>query len=76
MSDEFRRALRLAVIAGPTDCPLSPEEAAAFMNVSESWLRGSDVPRGDAAGTKYLKSQCIAYLRVRLSSRIIEEKAS
>lgn len=70
-----REALRLAVIAGSTDCVLTPTEAAAFMGISESALRASDVPRADVAGTKYLKSQCIAYVRVRLSSRIITENA-
>lgn len=77
-ASEFRRAVRLAVISGQADAPLSPGEAAAFLGVSESWLRASDVPRADVAGTKYLKSQLVAYVRVRLSHRIIDatEKAS
>lgn len=52
---------------------LSAKEAAAVMDVSTSWLRGSDVPRAKVAGhPKYLKSQCLAYVRVRLSARILE----
>lgn len=70
--------LRIAIIAGATDAVLDPGEAAALMGVSESWLRASDVPRANVGGTKYLKSQCLAYVRVRLSHRIIDpsEKAS
>lgn len=69
-------AVRLAVIAGAGDAVLNPTEAAALMGVSESWLRASDVPRANVAGTKYLKSQCLAYVRARLSHRIMEQKES
>lgn len=71
MTREDRAALRLAVIAGPTDCVMDPPEAAAFLTVSESWLRSSDVPRADAAGTKYLKSQLILYVKLRLSHQLL-----
>lgn len=74
MSD--RDAIRLAVIGGAGDAVLSPAEAAAVMGVSESWLRSSDVPRASVAGTKYLKSQCLAYVRARLTHRVLEDKAS
>lgn len=68
-------SVRLAVIGGAGDCPLSPAEAAALMGVSESWLRASDVPRAKVAGhPKYMKSQCLAYVRARLSHRIMEQK--
>ena len=66
-----RDELRLAVIAGAGDAVLTPSEAAALMGVSERWLRGSDVPRADVAGTKYLKSECLKYVAVRLSHRIL-----
>lgn len=65
-------ALRVAIVAGAGDCVLTPDEAATLMGVSASWLRASDVPRANVAGTKYLKSQCLAYVRVRLSTRILE----
>jgi hypothetical protein len=43
------------------------------MGVGTTWLRSSDVPRAAVAGgPKYLKSQCLAYVRVRLSTRILE----
>jgi len=68
-----RDALRRAVIAGPGDCILEPAEAAAIMGVSERWLRDSDVPRApNVAGPKYLKSQCIAYVEVRLTHRVLK----
>lgn len=77
LSDQEKASLRAAVIAGPGDCVLTQDEAAALMHVSVNWLRTSDVPRASVAGgPKYLKSQCLAYVRVRLSARIIEEKAS
>jgi hypothetical protein len=73
VTDQERAALRAAIIAGPGDCVLTPEEAAAFMGVGTTWLRTSDVPRAPVAGgPKYLKSQCLAYIRVRLSARILE----
>jgi hypothetical protein len=73
MTEQERAILRSAVIAGPGDCILSQEEAAAVMGVSVAWLRRSDVPVAPVAGgPKYLKSQCLAYVRVRLSARILE----
>jgi hypothetical protein len=72
LTDEQRFALRAAIIAGLGDCVLDPEEAAAVLNVSPSWLRASDIPRADVAGTKYLKSQCLAYVRVRLSHQVMD----
>jgi hypothetical protein len=72
-----RKVLRTAIIAGAFDAPLSHDEAAAFLGVSSTWLRASDVPRAHVAGgPKYLKSQLVAYVRVRLSSRILEEKSA
>lgn len=67
--------LRAAIIAGPGDAILTPPEAAALMGVSVSWLRASDVPRADVAGTKYLKSECLKYVAVRLSHRILDKSA-
>ena len=63
--------LRTAIIAGPGDAILDPGEAAAVMGVSEAWLRRSDVPRADVAGPKYLKSECLKYVAVRLSHRVL-----
>lgn len=72
LSPEQREKLRLAVLAGDTDAPLTLDEAAAFMGVSASWLRRSDVPRAPGAGgVRYLKSECLAFVRVRLSHRIV-----
>lgn len=51
---------------------LDMKEAADFLgNVSESWLRRSDVPRA-RIGTRvvFLKSQLILYAAVRLTHRI------
>lgn len=72
MTKKERAALRKAIIAGPGDAPLSPEEAAALMDVSLSWLRRSDVPRASngVGGVKYLKSECLAYVAARLSHRV------
>ncbi len=70
-----RQALRAAIIAGAGDCILEVEEAAVLMTVSESWLRASDVPRAKVAGVKYLKSECLKYVAVRLSHRILEKSA-
>lgn len=75
MTDEQRQALRVALIAGPSDAVLDPEEAAAVMGVSLSWLRASDVPRANVAGTKYMKSQCLLYVRNRLSHLMLERSA-
>lgn len=73
MDKAERAALRRAVIAGPGDCVLEPDEAAAFLGVGERWLRDSDVPRApNVAGPKYLKSQLIAYVEVRLTHRILK----
>lgn len=66
-----RNALRVAIIAGSGDAILSLEEAAAVMSVSVSWLSRSDVPRADVAGPKYLKSECLKYVAVRLSHRVL-----
>lgn len=71
MTKPDRDALRLAVIAGETDCAMTPPEAAAFLGVSESWLRESDVPRSDVGGTKYLKSTLVQYVRLRQSHQLL-----
>lgn len=64
--------LRHAIIAGPGDAILSHREAAALLGVSEAWLRKSDVPRANVAGgPKYLKSECLKYVAVRLSHRVL-----
>jgi hypothetical protein len=65
-----RNALRLAVIAGATDCPLTPAEAAAFIGIAESTLRDSDIPRANFHGPKYLKSECLKYIEARLPYRV------
>ena len=70
-----KSALRVAIIAGATDCALSPSEAAAFIGISESALRTSDIPRAQVFGPKYLKSECLKYIQARLSHRV-ELKAS
>lgn len=75
MDDTLKASLRIAIIAGAGDCVLDPCEAAVVMGVSESWLRGSDVPRAKVAGVKYLKSECVKYVAVRLSHRILEKSA-
>lgn len=64
--------LRREIIAGQGDAVLDPGEAAAMLGVSEAWLRASDVPRANVAGTKYLKSQCLAYVACRLTHRVIQ----
>lgn len=71
MTAEDRVALRRAVIAGPTDCALDGQEAAVFLGISETSLRALDVPRANVAGPKYLKSQLILYVQLRLSHRLI-----
>ena len=72
MTQDQRLELRRAVIAGATDCGLTPSEAAALMGRSVSWLKKSDVPR--TPDGLYLKSQCLLYIENRLSHRL--EKAS
>lgn len=69
LTEKHVRQLRDAVIAGATDAVLTQAEAAAFLGVSESWLRRSDVPRASVAGPKYLKSQCLLYVLQRFSHR-------
>jgi hypothetical protein len=73
MTEGERSALRRAIIAGGTDCPLTPEEAAVFMGRSLSWLRASDVPRTEDA--LYLKSECLKYIKCRLSHTILEPES-
>jgi hypothetical protein len=73
LTESAKAALRQAIIAGAGDCILEPGEAAIVMGVSESWLRASDVPRAKVAGVKYLKSECLKYVAVRLSHRILEK---
>jgi hypothetical protein len=72
LSAERRFALRCAIIAGATDCPLTPEEAEVFMGRSGSFLRASDFPRADVGGTLYLKSELVKVVRAKLSHRILE----
>lgn len=72
LSDEQRFALRMAVIAGPTDCPLSTEEAAVFLGRSETFVRSSDFPRADVGGAVFLKSELLKGVRAKLSHRILE----
>ena len=71
MSDEQRFQLRCAIIAGATDCPLTPDEAEVFMGRSGSFLRASDFPRADVGGTLYLKSELVKVVRAKLSHRIL-----
>lgn len=69
-------AMRTAIIAGATDCPMSQEEAAAFMGIATSTLRASDVPVSYAFGKpQYLKSECLKYSKAHLS-HTVELKAS
>lgn len=63
-----REALRRQIIAGATDCPMTGQEAAAFMGRSPSWLRASDIPR--TADGLYLKSEINNYIKARLSHRV------
>lgn len=72
LSPKHYWAYRVGVIAGAGDAVMTPSEAAAFMTVSESWLRRSDVPRArtGVGGVKYLKSECLKYVAARLSHRI------
>lgn len=71
MTKDDREAIRRAIIAGETDCSMTPPEAAAFLGVSESWLRESDIPRSDVGGPKYLKSTLILYVRLRQSHQLL-----
>lgn len=71
-----RAAFRQAIIAGETDCAMTPAEAAAFIGIGESTLRESDIPRADVFGTKYLKSECLKYIKARLSHTVELERAS
>lgn len=72
MTKEQRAALRAAILAGPTDCEMTVEETAVFMGISASSLRELDLPTADVAGRKYLKSECLKYIRARLSHRLLE----
>lgn len=71
MTKEDREILRRAIIAGATDCALTPSEAAVFLGISESSLRESDIPRAPVAGTKYLKSVLLQYVKLRLSHQLL-----
>ncbi len=68
-----RAALRAAIIAGATDCPLTPGEAALFIGRSSAWVRKSDLPRTEDG--LYLKSEILKYMRARLSHTILEDVA-
>jgi hypothetical protein len=76
MTDAQRRTLRAAIIAGPTDCPLTPDEAEVFMGRSVSYLRASDLPRADIGGPLYLKSELLKGVKAKLSHRIMEPTAT
>lgn len=67
MTADERAALRVALIVSADEAILSAEEAAAVMDVSSSWLLRSDVPRAPVAGVKFLKSQCLLYVKNRLT---------
>jgi len=64
-------------MSGP-DVPQSPdaevmtsEEGARFMRISVSWLLASDVPRVHLGRrVLFLRSECLAYVRARLSHRV------
>lgn len=72
MTDEERAALRRELITGPNDCLMNPQETAAFMGISEASLRNLPVPRADIAGPKYLKSQCLLYVKHHLSHQLLD----
>lgn len=60
-----------AVRAEQDDQVLDVEGACAFLKVSESWLRRSDVPRAKLGGrVVFLRSQLLAYVARRLSHRV------
>jgi hypothetical protein len=76
MNDDAKRAMRVAVISGATDCAMSVEEAAAFIGISPTTLRASHVPRSTAFGRpQYLKSECLKYVQAHLT-HTVELKAS
>jgi hypothetical protein len=73
MTDAQRFALRTAIIAGPTDCPMTPEEASVFLGRSEAYLRASDFPRAVIASRPlYMKSELLKGVRAKLSHRILD----
>lgn len=78
LTDDQKWQLRMAVIAGATDCPLNPDEAEVFLGRSASFLRASDIPRANIGGPLYLKSEILKAVKVHLSHRILDpmEKAS
>lgn len=76
MTEHERVALRLAIIAGATDCALTVEEAAIFMGIGVTKLRELNVPRADIGGTKYLKSECLKFVATRLTHRILDGRAA
>lgn len=73
MTPEQRFQLRVAIIAGETDCPMNAEEAAIFLHRSHSFLRETDMPRADIGGPLFLKSEILKYVKNRLSHRIMEQ---
>lgn len=77
MTPEQKIALRAAIIAGPTDCPMTTEEAAVFLGRSETFVRTSDFPRA-TVGSAYLfmKSELLKGVRSKLSHRILEPMES
>lgn len=72
MTERQRFQLRAMIIAGATDCPLTPDEAEVFLGRSASFLRASDFPRADVGGPLYLKSELLKGVRAKLSHRIME----
>lgn len=74
MTSQDREALRRELIVHAEEAVLDIEEAAALMGVSTTWLKRSDVPRAPVAGVKFLKSQCLAYVRARLTHVITPEE--
>lgn len=73
MTPEQKIALRAAIIAGPTDCPLTTEEAAVFLGRSETFMRTSDFPRANIGSSYlFLKSELVKGVRAKLSHRILD----
>lgn len=73
LTEYQRMVLRATVIAGATDCTLTPEEAAAFLGRSTSYLRASDFPRAIIDHrVYYLKSELLKGVRAKLSHRILD----
>lgn len=71
MTPADRLAFRATLIAGPTDCPLSVEEACAFVGWSESFLMASTCPRGKEKGRVYfMKSQINAWLLAQMPFKV------